>query len=179
MSSSTTRGKGRQSVWTEEIIQKMLELWMEGKSASVIARELCAMAGKELSRNAVIGKLHRMRKAGQIPEREETRTRPQRSTARQETRSRHERPQPRKTTTAGSLALETKAQPVVTTEVRPRPQLEVVEEKGLVHDIMDLKPNSCRWPIGNPGEEDFCYCGRESREGGPYCEHHATVAYQR
>jgi len=71
--STTTKGKGRQSVWTDEIIERMLELWKEGKSASNIARELCAIAGKKLSRNAVIGKLHRMRKAGQIPEREEPR----------------------------------------------------------------------------------------------------------
>ena len=176
--SSTTKGKGRQSVWTDEIIQKMLDLWMEGKSASVIAKELCAMAGKELSRNAVIGKLHRMRKAGQIPEREESRARAQRPAARKEEQA---PPQPRpRHVSNGALALETKAQPVATPQAAPRPQLEVVaEEQGLISDIMDLRPNSCRWPIGNPGEEDFCFCGRESEEGRPYCERHAAVAYQR
>ncbi len=174
-----TKGKGRQSVWTEEIIQKMLELWMEGKSASNIARELCAMAGKELSRNAVIGKLHRMRKAGQIPEREEPRPRNQRATRQKAAQTRQTtRPQPRQAA-SGSLALETKAQPVAAPQARPGPELEVVsEEVGLITDIMELRHDTCRWPIGNPGEEDFCYCGRESKEGRPYCERHAAVAYQ-
>ena len=179
--SDSTRGKGRQSVWTDEIIQKMLELWMEGKSASTIAKELCAVAGKELSRNAVIGKLHRMRKAGQIPEREETRAQARQQTTCKEEQVHQHAPAPRHVA-SGSLALETKARPAAMPAARPRPQLEVVaveEEKGLISDIMDLKPHSCRWPIGNPGEEDFCFCGRESEEGRPYCERHAAVAYQR
>ena len=50
-------------------------------------------------------------------------------------------------------------------------------EEGLVKDIMDLKHHSCRWPIGTPGEEGFSYCGRKAAEGGPYCEHHAAIAY--
>ena len=176
--STTAKGKGRQSVWTDEIIGKMLELWMEGKSASNIARELCAIAGQQLSRNAVIGKLHRMRKAGQIPEREEPRPRAQRQSGRKTTARSQERP-PARPAAAGALALETKAHAAPAQQPSPERRLEVAaEEKGLVKDIMDLNQNTCRWPIGTPGEEGFCFCGRQPREGLPYCEHHAAVAYQ-
>ena len=174
--STKGKGKGRQSVWTEQIIQRMLELLGEGKSASHIARELSEMAGQELSRNAVIGKLHRMRKAGQIPEGKEPPAQRQQTAARQTASAQSPRKEPAQPAVNGALALETKAQPAPRAETSP--QLEVVaEEKGLVADIMDLNQHTCRWPIGDPGEEGFCYCGRRPQSGLPYCEHHAAIAY--
>ena len=172
--SSKGKGKGRQSVWNDQIIRRMLELLQEGKSASHIARVLSEMAGQELSRNAVIGKLHRMRKAGQIPQAEEPPAQRQTATAqRTPARSGKDRGQP---AISGALALETKVQPAPQAE--PAPKLEVVaEEKGLVADIMDLNQHTCRWPIGDPGEEGFCYCGRKPQSGLPYCERHAAIAY--
>ena len=171
----SNKGKGRQSVWNEQIIERMLELLKEGKSASHIARELSGIAGRKLSRNAVIGKLHRMRKAGLIPESEEPPAQREQA-ARSEASPASPRKEPAQLATDGALALETRAQPAPASEASP--QLAVVsEEKGLVADIMELNQHTCRWPIGDPGEEGFCYCGRRPQPGLPYCAHHAAIAY--
>ena len=171
----SSKGKGRQSVWNDQIIERMLELLKEGLSASHIARELSEMAGRKLSRNAVIGKLHRMRKAGLIPENEEPPAQRQQA-AKGEVAPTTSRKEPAQPATDGALALETKAQPAPVAETSP--QLAVVsEEKGLVADIMELNQHTCRWPIGDPGEEGFCYCGRRPQPGLPYCAHHAAIAY--
>jgi GcrA cell cycle regulator len=44
--------------------------------------------------------------------------------------------------------------------------------------ILTLTDQTCRWPIGDPAAEDFCFCGHKPRENMPYCEYHARVAYQ-
>ena len=43
--------------------------------------------------------------------------------------------------------------------------------------IMELKLNTCRWPIGDPTEEDFHFCGKNTVIGKPYCEEHCAMAY--
>jgi GcrA cell cycle regulator len=71
-------------------------------------------------------------------------------------------------------------------EAQPRP-LSVPEPKPLrlvelPRDgrvtILHLSDKTCKWPIGDPGAEDFCFCGHKPREGSPYCEYHARLAYQ-
>ena len=44
--------------------------------------------------------------------------------------------------------------------------------------ILHLSDKTCKWPIGDPGSEEFCFCGHGPREGSPYCEYHARLAYQ-
>ena len=43
--------------------------------------------------------------------------------------------------------------------------------------LMDLKLNSCRWPIGDPKDEDFHFCGADTVTGKPYCSEHCKIAY--
>ena len=45
-------------------------------------------------------------------------------------------------------------------------------------DIMELREHMCRWPLGDPGREDFRFCGSRVGPSGPYCTHHASIAYQ-
>ena len=42
---------------------------------------------------------------------------------------------------------------------------------------MDLKLNSCRWPIGDPKDADFHFCGKDTVTGKPYCSEHCKIAY--
>ena len=62
------------------------------------------------------------------------------------------------------------------------PLLAPVEELVIPLDerasILTLKECMCKWPIGDPTEDDFHFCGREAPQGASYCEHHARVAYQ-
>ena len=68
---------------------------------------------------------------------------------------------------------------------RPSPIKKVVlVKKAKVHPrktehigIMDLKLNTCRWPIGDPMDEDFHFCGKNTAMGKPYCDEHCKMAY--
>ena len=59
-----------------------------------------------------------------------------------------------------------------TVKVKKAPQ-KVIEKVGL----MDLKLTTCRWPIGDPKDDDFCFCGKPTVTGKPYCSEHCKEAY--
>ncbi len=46
-----------------------------------------------------------------------------------------------------------------------------------IGDVIDLGAQMCRWPFGDPGDEDFHFCGRDAAPGKPYCEEHCAIAY--
>ena len=45
-------------------------------------------------------------------------------------------------------------------------------------EMANLKPNQCRWPIGDPDSENFHFCGKTVFTGKPYCYEHCRLAYQ-
>ena len=152
--------------WTEERVERLKQLWAEGLSASRIAAELGG-----ITRNAVIGKVHRLGLSG----------RAKTSTGGQprQRRTRSEKPRRSATTaTAGNTAL----------KLDPREEPRPVREKAPVQElvipiserasILTLSETTCKWPIGDPGDPDFHFCGRRADVGIPYCAHHARIAYQ-
>jgi GcrA cell cycle regulator len=149
-------------IWTDERVELLKKLWAEGLSASQIARELGGV-----TRNAVIGKVHRLQLSG--------RAKPA-SSAPRVRRPRAARPARPAAAPAvhGNLALKTAPLPAP----RRLVSMDVVVPIPLKASILNLTDKTCRWPIGDPGEEDFCFCGHAPREGAPYCEYHANVAYQ-
>jgi GcrA cell cycle regulator len=60
----------------------------------------------------------------------------------------------------------------------PLPMEDVVIPMSDMVEIMDLRENMCRWPVGDPTTPEFRFCGSRSPPGGPYCMHHARIAYQ-
>jgi len=149
--------------WTDERVDLLKKLWQEGLSASQIAGELGGV-----TRNAVIGKIHRLGLSGRgQPTSTIKRARRSRSTptVRQ-----------RRTVTIGATALQAEEEIEVATELRPSHSVVVPISKKL--SIEKLTERTCKWPIGDPGDEDFHFCGCDSLEGLPYCEYHAGVAYQ-
>lgn len=154
--------------WTEERVELLKRLWNEGLSASQIAGRL----GHGVTRNAVIGKVHRLGLSGRVT--------PQR-TARPRTRKTREPSHPGRSgimPTAGATALK----PSLRAEPAPRPEPQPVQmipvPKGERVSILMLSDKTCRWPLGDPGHEDFSFCGHTPKEGVPYCEYHARLAYQ-
>ncbi len=155
--------------WTDERVEMLKKLWAEGLSASQIAGR---MGG--VTRNAVIGKVHRLGLSGRA------------------TLSRSPRPRSRKTRqpthpsqvtqfrTSGNTALQpdVDASPDIDVAPEPQPIREVDIPPGERASILTLNEHTCRWPIGDPGAEDFYFCGRNPKSGMPYCEHHARIAYQ-
>ncbi len=170
------RKKGRKSIWTDELVEELLALWEQGLSAAEVAGRL----GHGLTRNAVIGKIHRLRSDGKAPARRQNAQ--AQSTARQQQPAQRPSAKAADTSpaaTAGALALKPRAEekPAPAAERQGAPTL-VKQETGLVRDIQDLNDRTCRWPIGEPNKDGFSFCGREPAEGLPYCKHHAAIAYQ-
>jgi GcrA cell cycle regulator len=70
---------------------------------------------------------------------------------------------------------------VVRAYVPPPP---VVEEDPVTFDngshvtVLTVNDRMCRWPVGDPSENDFHFCGHKPKNGSPYCEAHARKAYQ-
>jgi GcrA cell cycle regulator len=169
---------GEKMPWTEDRVETLKKLWADGLSASQIAGRL----GMGVTRNAVIGKVHRLNLAGRV---NTARTQTQR-TARKPS-GEAQRPQPRGPSqpsmpTAGANALKSFAQPQANPRVAPLPEpkpMRLVESSkdGRI-TILHLSDKTCKWPIGDPTHDDFCFCGHGPREGSPYCEYHARMAYQ-
>jgi len=103
--------------WTDERIEQLRQLWAEGRSASEIAETLGGV-----TRNAVIGKAHRLGLSG-----------------------------------------------------RPSP-IKRVPRKGA--NILALTERMCKWPVGDPRDNDFHFCGKQTSPGVTYCAEHSALAYQ-
>jgi GcrA cell cycle regulator len=155
--------------WTDERVELLKKLWLEGLSASQIANELA----NGISRNAVIGKVHRLGLAG--------RAKAPSSASPRTPRIRSTRPQglrPSPVATRGNTALAMKLQPLPIAE--PEPIEEVVIPISERVTIMELREAMCRWPLGDPATAEFRFCGAKKppTSVGPYCAYHSRVAYQ-
>ena len=146
--------------WTEDRVGALKKLWLEGQSASQIAKQL----GGGVTRNAVIGKVHRLGLSGRAAP-----SQPARATFRPS------RPRPAAQPTQAPSA------PRRIEAVQPRPaapQLPVaMPDLPGTATVMTLGAHMCKWPIGDPSSTEFSFCGRRASEG-VYCQEHARVAYQ-
>lgn len=156
--------------WTDDRVELLKKLWAEGLSASQIANRLGGV-----TRNAVIGKVHRLGLSGRTTTSRAKAPRTRRRAVHHP--GRQSRPQLR---TQGSAALKPdySADAEEEYELVPAPIKELVIPLHERASILTLDETKCRWPIGDPGDEDFHFCGRHSEVGVPYCEYHSSVAYQ-
>lgn len=140
------------STWTDDRIEVLTKLWRDGQSAAAIARSLGGV-----TRNAVIGKVHRLGLSGRRP--------PSRPGARRPQAAKSEARQPR-------LAGPRLGAPTSPTRV-------AVEAPPLVGltDMATVGRRACRWPIGDPKDETFSVCGRPAARGA-YCASHGRIAYR-
>ena len=137
--------------WTDEKVAKLKELWGKGSTASQIAEIIGG-----ISRNAVIGKAHRLNLSAKIKTRAATSNQNfVNSLAEKDIKSRRSRKGKFR-----SLIIEKDFEPE-----NPK-QLEELDE------------NSCKWPIGHPDEKSFYFCGRSSLKDFSYCKLHLLYAYQ-
>lgn len=141
--------------WTEERVALLRKLWLEGLSASQIAKQLGGV-----TRNAVIGKVHRLGLSG-------------RATPSQPPRPAFKAPRPPRPVSTPSLAPR-RALPLLSAAPE-LPQPHEVEAPGSA-TVLTLGTHMCKWPIGDPASDGFTFCGR--RTDGTYCVEHQRVAYQ-
>lgn len=172
--------------WTEERVEKLKELWAAGMSASQIARTLGSV-----TRNAVIGKVHRLglsnragasqsgseeARAAEAPAEPPRAPKPAPEPPAPQVA---EEPQP----TRAQLPIRDAAQPrapgaPTPEEMADRERLAEIEKMARKLSLLELTERTCKWPIGDPAEDDFYFCGLPSVPGKPYCEHHVAIAFQ-
>jgi GcrA cell cycle regulator len=138
--------------WTDERVELLKKLWQDGLSASQIAKQLGGV-----TRNAVIGKVHRLGLSGRAAPSKPARTvfkaprpaRPVAPSAPRRIAEPHQAPVP----------------------------VRILDEAPGMATVLTLGAHMCKWPIGDPALDNFTFCGRRCDEG-PYCHEHSQVAYQ-
>ena len=162
--------------WTDERVATLSKLWADGLSASQIAAQLGGV-----TRNAVIGKVHRLGLSGRAKSPSTAaRTRKPRATAgaKPNTKSESSSATPSRPQTMGATALKFEADVEAEVAFQPQPKDDVVVPISKRASILTISESVCKWPIGDPGGDDFHFCGHDSKEGAPYCNYHCKVAYQ-
>lgn len=144
--------------WTEERVEILKRLWAEGLSAAQIANKIGGV-----TRNAVIGKVHRLGLSGRA-----TPAKPQRGrTAAEEAAAAASVP--------AVPGIEADLAPVISEPAFIAPEILDVSDKTTVSSI---KKNMCKWPVGDPATDDFHFCGQPTAPGKSYCSYHARMAFQ-
>jgi len=188
--------------WTDARVETLRRMWLEGQSASQIAKELGGV-----TRNAVIGKVHRLGLSnrggdglppGPVPGAAGTPP----EAAPPEALGADPSADPSIPAQPGArpdpadegrplLPAQPPRRPIITAgqPLPPQPSLSEIspEALGLVREVekralrlplMQLTERTCKWPVGDPATDDFWFCGLPSQAGKPYCEAHAGVAFQ-
>src|SRR6056297_717614 len=193
------QGKPRMS-WSDERVELLKRLWGEGQSASQIAKELGGV-----TRNAVIGKVHRLGLSNRNGSAPAANTAPAATPeAEPEVSKAPDQPaakpaakpvSPAGTATSGGTsgadaapvrvkAIIPAGQPLPpqpsANEIDPEALAKVseIEKKAKRLSLMELTERTCKWPVGDPATEDFWFCGLPVQTGKPYCEAHEGVAFQ-
>ena len=137
--------------WTSEKVEKLKELWSKGHTASQIAEAL-----GDTTRNAVIGKAHRLNLEARAPSKQSNSSK---SRENRQVMKRSPAPMSRKA----------KFQSILLDK-----NFEAENPKSLE----ELTEETCKWPIGHPNEEKFYFCGRKPESDFPYCKLHVLYAFQ-
>jgi len=177
--------------WTDDRVELLKKMWNDGQSASQIAKELGGV-----TRNAVIGKVHRLGLSN-------------RTTTGAAAKTAAEKPAPKPKKAAEPAPKEAPA-PAAEAEAPPPPRpvmpnrrpivpagqplppqpsaneispealatVREVEKKSKKLGLMELTERTCKWPVGDPATDDFWFCGLAVKAGKPYCEAHVGVAFQ-
>ncbi|MEL6464799.1 MAG: GcrA family cell cycle regulator [Pseudomonadota bacterium] len=165
--------------WNDERVELLKKLWGEGRSASKIAKELGGV-----TRNAVIGKVHRLglsnRLAGSTSSRDKNAVKPS------EKKLAHKAVQK----VIVATVVRGKSTIPVGQPLPPQPSANEISKETLAShremmksalqlDLMELTERTCKWPIGDPATDVFSFCGLPVEPGKPYCKSCAEVAYQK
>lgn len=135
-------------VWTNELVEELKQLWEKGLTTGEIGKAL------GVTKNSVVGKAHRL--------------------------GLNSRPSPIRRNDEEEETVNVETAPVekkkpVKKAAPPKKEVEKKAEK--LFTVSDLTSTSCRWPIGDPKDENFHFCGKEALPDKPYCAEHAAIAY--
>ncbi|KJS20989.1 MAG: GcrA cell cycle regulator [Hoeflea sp. BRH_c9] len=163
--------------WTDERVERLTKLWADGLSASQIAAQLGGV-----SRNAVIGKVHRLNLPGRAKSGGQAAARTKRTTAAPRAPNYAGRTATQTTRTmsrsSGGAALKEDLDVVAVESIDMRSHDDVVVPISRRLSLIELSERTCKWPLGDPLQEGFHFCGNDSGDASPYCGYHAKLAFQ-
>lgn len=161
--------------WTDEMVDQLRAMWKEGLTTGEIGKRL------GVSKNSIVGKVHRLGLSGRpspIKKKEDSEVeteisaKPAKEAAKEKTVKEKNEPKPVKI--EKNAAKEPAAQPK--TETKSEVQTVPHHHNGKT-GLTDLDNHTCRWPLGDPKDENFHFCGKKVRIGQTYCDEHANIAY--
>jgi GcrA cell cycle regulator len=184
--------------WTDERVELLKKMWGEGQSASQIAKELGGV-----TRNAVIGKVHRLGLSNRATGGAKADAKPKADVKPKAAPKAKAAPKPKAAPKAEPKP-EPKTEPAVAARpaqplrkqiipagqpLPPQPSANEISPEALAKvnevektakklSLMELTERTCKWPVGDPATEDFWFCGLPVQAGKPYCEAHVGVAFQ-
>ena len=171
--------------WTDERVEVLKKMWGEGQSASIIAK---ALGG--VTRNAVIGKVHRLGLSNRVTSTSSKQAATSKTKAKVKPDVNSALPKSMakgiavRITPAAVRKIIPAGQPLPpqpsANEISPEALAKVseVEKTAKRITLMELTEKTCKWPVGDPATDDFWFCGLGVKTGKPYCEAHVSVAYQ-
>lgn len=185
--------------WTDDRVETLKRMWGEGQSASQIAKELGGV-----TRNAVIGKVHRLglsnrSTTGGASQTKAAKDKPAPASKASPKPAAKPKPAPAAASnpapaeeldengipiSAARRAIIPAGQPLPpqpsANEISPEALAKVneVEKTARKISLMELTEKTCKWPVGDPATDDFWFCGLPVQAGKPYCEAHVGVAFQ-
>ena len=186
--------------WTEEMVESLKKMWDEGLSTGEIGRRL------GVSKNSIVGKVHRLQlvaRPSPIKKKDGTPVVKTKSADKEKAKTKAKTTPKENEPTPAKKEEKTVEAPKVETKVTaPQPETKPIPVKTVTKEkdydafvnvsipvshtpkkpgdkvtVTDLDNHTCRWPIGDPKDENFHFCGANVRIGQTYCEEHAAIAY--
>ena len=153
--------------WTTEMIEGLKKMWKRGLTTNEIAKEL------GVSKNSIVGKVHRLNLT--------SRPSPIKKKDDEDDLDIIETPAEKPVQTDKPKApVSIEKELPVSQEPEPakvRVPVETELKKRKCIKLSELDSHTCRWPIGDPKDDHFCFCGNKVRAGQTYCDEHAAIAY--
>jgi len=147
-------------IWTDEAVEELKNMWDRGMTTGQIAKAL------NVTKNSIIGKVHRLCLTARPSPIKKTPVKSEKKVVAPEKEVKKSK---------------TPTQHIVPTEVKnikdEEPSSSLVEETNI--PLVKLDNHTCRWPLGDPRDDDFCFCGKRVKTGQTYCEEHSAIAYVR
>lgn len=169
--------------WTDKMVEDLCIMWKQGLTTGEIGKRL------GVSKNSIVGKVHRL----QLDARPSPIKKKEDIAAIKETIVEIENEAAPKVKAEKKVEKEVPAKEILevkpTKEVKTKePKVTKIEKRGPICPIQpfvnrgevkltDLDNHTCRWPIGDPKDDNFRFCGKKVRVGQTYCEEHSALAY--
>ena len=163
-------------VWTEETVEELKKMWDKGMTTGQIAKAL------NVTKNSIIGKVHRLCLTARPSPIKKSATPKKVETEDKKTTTKTKKSC--KATDSKEKVADKKVDKTVKEKVSTPKEVKVAETVTNVIEetnipLVKLDNHTCRWPLGDPRDDDFCFCGKRINTGQTYCEEHAAVAYVR